>query len=93
MGVKLFTASPSSLLRLLAPLSNLLFLLRLEQRFSNFFECDPNLSEHLWPKPQTAYSNMKKMMIVWMSFGSKLLYCKILPSQNIAYQTTASSFA
>jgi len=45
------------------------------QRFQNCFERDWNLSlvNILRPKPQTAYVNMTKILIVWMIFGSRLL--------------------
>jgi len=45
------------------------------QRFQNFFDRDWNLSlvNILWPKPQTAYVVMTKMLVVWASFGSRLL--------------------
>ena len=47
----------------------------INQRFQNFFNRDRNLSlvNILRPKSQTAYVNMTKMLIVWTSFGSRLL--------------------
>ena len=43
----------------------------INQRLQNFFERDLNLSlvNILWPKSQTAYVNMTKMLIVWTIFA------------------------
>jgi len=55
---------------------------------SNVFECDPNLRllDFLLPKLQRACVSMKKLLIVWMIFGSKLLsffqYQQIYSSQD-----------
>ena len=55
------------------PDSNCICLIK--QRFHNFFERDWNLSlvNILRPKPQTAYVNITKILIVWMIFGNRLL--------------------
>jgi len=47
--------------------------MHLVQRLPNVFERDPNLSllNVLRYKRQTAYVHMKKVMVVWMVFGSK----------------------
>jgi len=47
------------------------FKYHLDQRFSNFFERDPNLNllNASRPMPQTTY---EKTIIVWMNFSSKL---------------------